>query len=165
MLGRSIGQGSSAEQISLILNAGYAGQALRANINATLPFVDCTLLMAVACRPQDDDETIRVAETLVRYGARLDQGDNKINSCAVCVAADFGKPKFLKWLVDQGARIDRHPNVSPTMPIGLAVEKNHMECVAVLAKAAIRAPRDPERFNTLDSPSIHGNTPAFVALE
>lgn len=50
------------------------------------------------------------------------------------------------------------------MPIGLAAEKNHMKCVAILAKAAVAEPRDAEKFATLDSLSIRGFAPAAEAL-
>jgi hypothetical protein len=51
------------------------------------------------------------------------------------------------------------------MTIGLATEKNHKECVAILAKAAIRPPKDPVRLATLDSLSLKGVTPSGQAMK
>lgn len=166
LLGQTIASGAPASQVESFFQMGDAGMTMRRLVNHTCPHFNCTLLMAVANREDDDDESIKVAEVLVKYGADVNQSDTgEIGTSPLCMSADFGRPKYVQWLVDRGARINHHVRPSPTMPIGLAAEKNHIECVAILAKAAIRRPKDPVRLATLDAPSIKGVTPSGQALE
>lgn len=160
-IGQSIASGCSAESVNLFLNAGPAGFALRQLINETMPHANSTLIMAIASRETDDEESIRIAELLKRYGARIDQPDSYIGSTPLVVAADFGKPCFLQWLVDQGARIDKRNRISPTLPIYLSCQNNHPQCVAILAKAAI----EQNMVHTLNAKSKLGNSPGLQVME
>lgn len=162
LTGQSIASGCSAANVNLYLNAGPSGLALRQLINTTIPEVGATLMMLIASRQQDDDESVRVAKTLQRYGARIDQPDSGRNgSTPLIVAADFGKACFLQWLVDHGARIDARNRMSPTLPIYLSCQNNHPECAAILAGAAITQ----NKVHTLNAKSMYGNTPGMQAME
>jgi hypothetical protein len=184
---KAIVSGVSAHDVDLTFRAG-GGDALRRQINDTAPRMDATLLMALGYRRRrkkeddsdsDSEETIKIANLLKRHGADVNQRDtsSEMGSNPVNVASDVGRPQFLQWLIDQGAHIDNNRNTcnnsssssstTPTKPIWMAAQNDHAECVAILAKEAIREPMEASRsrFNTLDALSKKGSTAAYVAME
>jgi hypothetical protein len=120
---------------------------------------ECTLLMLVAARPGDDDEDVRIAEVLQRHGADVNW-TAAIGSTPLVFAADRGKAKFLRWLVQQGARIDQSLRTSPSPPIYMSCQSNQPECVAILGRAALEQGKEW----TLDARSRDGFNPAYISF-
>lgn len=159
-LANAIASGGPASTVEMVMKAGHAGQVMRRRINSTISAFDATPMMMVAARP-DDDESVKVAKTLQKFGAEVDWQDTAIGSCPLFIAADFGKAKFLRWLIEQGAKIDRGTRISTTLPVYTSCQNNHLECVAALCKAAM----DQGKLETLNARSQTGKTPGYVSLE
>lgn len=159
---QSIASGCTARQVETYLDNSPAGMALRRKINDTIPQAHGTLLMVLAgSRDGDDDESIRVAKTLKRYGADVNRADSVIGSTPLNVAADFGRTRLVRWLVNQGAAIDVHPRITPTLAIYLTCQNNHAQCTGILVKAAL----DQNKVYTLDAKSKKGTTPGNMCME
>lgn len=160
---QSIASGCTTEALEHGFNAGYAGTMLRQSINDTDQQTRATLLMMLAARNDgNDEETIRVANLLKRYGAKINQPDTIIHSSPLNVAADFGRTRLLQWLVDQGAFIDHHPSISPTVPVFYTCQNNHPQCTGILVKAALE---QDKVAGTLNKEAKSGITPANKCME
>ena len=153
-VGQSIVSGCPASQVDQSLGD-------IPDVNATIPGrpYECTLLMLIAARPEDDDESVRIAEVLQKHGADVNW-TAAIGSTPLVFAADKGKSKFLRWLIQQGARIDQRLRTSPSPPIYMSCQSNQPECVAILGRAALEQGKEW----TLDARSRDGFTPAYIAF-
>ena len=153
---KAIGSNADAETVEKILKTGYAK-----HVDQTDPESGVTPLMVCAFR-EDTDETLRVAQLLMRYGARIDTRDESGPGCtALIMAAQEGKPKLLDFLIQQGATIDITPNNSSTQAISFAAQNNRPSCIAKLAEAA----KSKNKRSILEAPSKFGRTPAYVGVE
>ena len=161
--GKSIASGCSASVVeSLLGGRTFLAGKLRERINDTIQPPGGTLLMLVAARRGDEDESVRVAQVLQKYGADVNQpSTDELGSSPLAFAAADGKWKYLQWLVRQGAKIDHRLRTSPSLPIYLASQNNHPECVAILGRAAVEQGKEW----TMNELSMHGFSPIYRAFQ
>jgi ankyrin repeat protein len=160
LLMQAIGRGSSLDAIIQLVNRNPA--MTNQNINRTDPTSGVTPLMMLTARP-DSDETVEIAEYLVSIGAGIDTPDTSgPGGTPLLMACQEGKPKLLKFLIDQGAVIDRPPGNSRTEPIVFAAQHGHASCVALLAEAAANQGKQASFF---EAGSLEGRTSAYCGVE
>lgn len=130
------------------------------------PNMNVTPLVAVMCARDDDDaESIKIAKLLVRNGAGINTHDSGPGATPLWMTAQLGKPKLMRYLLSQGAHIERTPTTSRTTAITLACMNGrtagHVECVAMLANAG----RTQNKLHLLDVPNeLQGRTAAWCAV-
>lgn len=131
-------------------------------VNRTDPVSGVTPLMACTnIYRQDNDETIRIAQLLMRYGATVDARDTSGPGVTpLIMAAQEGKPKLLSFLITQGADISLLPLNSNTQAIVLAAQNGRAKCVALLAEAAA-----DQGKQILEARSKVGRTPSYIGVE
>ncbi|KAL3909061.1 MAG: hypothetical protein SGILL_008239 [Bacillariaceae sp.] len=117
----------------------------------------------MGCMFMDDDhDAIRAIQMLVDdFGADINQTDDGPGAFPLYLAAQNGKPKILKYLLENGADITMTPYRSRTTCLFMATQYGFAECAALLANAYME--QNERRLLSVGN-QTQGQSPAYKAV-